>query len=114
MNKISQKPFVAAEYLTEDFSDSCLGSAVTALVTGDVPQLAKEMAAIQGVGSGVAATLNLIADAVLDGGNTLDDERRARLGESLQLMASLTRFCVDASEAVIDADYRVNGGGLCH
>lgn len=110
MNKISKTPFDAVSYLTSDFSATSLGSVVTALVAANESQLAKEMPSIRVVGSGVAATLNLIADAVTYG----SEVDRVRLAESLQLMSSLTQFCADATEAVIDADFRKNGGGVCH
>ncbi len=111
MKNISEKPFEAASYLSQDFTTTCLGSVVKALVAEDVPQLAKELQSIQVVGSGVAATLGMIADAVTYGG----DVDRLRLAETLQLMASLTQFCADASEAVSDADYRMSKrGGICH
>lgn len=89
---------------------SAFGSLLEPLTAGDTTKLAECIPSIQAIQSQTAATLELIASAVEAG----EAGEKMRLAESLQLMAALVQFCVNATDVALEANKQTNGVNVWH
>lgn len=109
MEQKTFKPLIAADYLTcGGLNETALGDVVSSLVSGDVKKVANISDSVQIIASGISASLEIMAESLQ--GRSLDKAETTRLTEVLYLMSSLSQLCSNASCAVEDAQFRIEGG----
>lgn len=89
-------------FLSQSFRATSMGGLFGSMLDSDVEHLAKREGDVLIVQDAIADAVELVADRLV-GSDAVTLEEQNKAASVLYLMASLTRFCADASDSVSEA-----------